>query len=252
MQRKLIGKSVGAKKRVLAVVLVFTLIFAAIGAVYCQKHSVSTKREQILGLPAKTVVLTIDDGPDPRFTPKILSLLEKYHAHATFFVIGDHAVQYPELVQQEVAAGHEIGNHTMTHLHLEDVDAATVQTEITMAQQTLQAITGTDPSWFRPPRGWLSPAAQKVVDAADLRRAYWTFCLEHHDSPTPQMMAERAYEKIQHTEGAILLMHDGVLDRTRSIQALEILLEDLQRDGYRVISLQEALSNPGAKFALSS
>lgn len=210
----------------------------------------ATQRIYIDGLPDKTVVLTIDDGPDPRFTPAVLDSLKKYRAHATFFVIGNNVVQHPDLVRREVAEGHEIANHTMTHIHLEDASRATTIRELSRAQSAIRAVTGLTPEWFRPPRGWVSKDSYQGIKEYGLQLAFWTFCLENSAAPTPQQMADRAFNKIKERNGSVLLMHDGVLDRSTSVTALALLLEKLEADGYDIVTLSEALSMDGAEISV--
>ena len=104
------------------------------------------------GITGKKVILTIDDGPDPRFTPEVLDILKKHEAKATFFIVGNAARRHPALIRRIIAEGHEIANHTMTHSNLERTPHDGVVREITGAQSLLHAMTGSEPRYFRPPR----------------------------------------------------------------------------------------------------
>src|SRR5436305_13260897 len=102
-------------------------------------------------MPAKTIALTFDDGPDPQWTPRILDVLARYHAHATFFEIGSRVNEYPELSRRVVAAGHEIGVHTFTHIDMSAAPAWQRRMELTLTSNAIAAATGRVPVLLRPP-----------------------------------------------------------------------------------------------------
>ena len=101
----------------------------------------------------KQVALTFDDGPHPRYTPKILELLEKYNITATFFIIGINAENYPDTLKQIAASGCEIANHTFTHKNIRNMTEAEIEKEILRCEQTIYDLTGIKTSLFRPPEG---------------------------------------------------------------------------------------------------
>lgn len=189
-----------------------------------------------LGHPAKAVALTIDDGPDPRYTPSVLRDLQRRGDKATFFFLGENVEKHPEIAKEVLAAGHEVGNHTMSHLHMEQADYQRNLAEITTANALLERTLGITPKYFRPPRGFLNDAAMSAIRASGMTPSFWTVGLERHGL-SPQEMADRVMRYVH--PGAVILMHDGNLDRTRSIQALPILLEKLHDEGYKVVSLGE-------------
>src|SRR5205814_5935420 len=93
------------------------------------------------GAARKMVALTFDDGPDPDWTPQILDILKAEHVPATFFVIGSNAEAYPELIQQMVEDGHEVGNDTFTHPNLSETHGSMIPVELNEAQRLFQALT---------------------------------------------------------------------------------------------------------------
>jgi peptidoglycan/xylan/chitin deacetylase (PgdA/CDA1 family) len=101
---------------------------------------------------ASLAALTFDDGPDPEFTPRILEVLAANHARATFNLVGWNAVRHPELVRAVIAAGHELGNHTWTHLDLAQQPARETQRQLDLGCRAIEAAAGVRPRWFRPPR----------------------------------------------------------------------------------------------------
>lgn len=191
------------------------------------------------GSPDLLIALTIDDGPDPRFTPRVLDTLSKYNSHATFFVIGKSVEEHPELAREIVRSGNEIANHTMTHPHLENLSYEETMQELNLAEEKIREVTGMKSVFFRPPRGKANPQAMQAIKNSGMRVAFWTLGLENHARKTPQDMVSRVMTYIE--PGAVLLMHDGNLDRELSVRALPILLEALHEKGYRVVSLNELL-----------
>ena len=102
------------------------------------------------------VSFTFDDGPHPEYTPQLLDLLKQYHQRATFFVIGEKAQQYPELIERIINEGHEIGNHTYTHSEPSQTSTHQFLNEIKQTDQILKQITGHTPDLVRPPKGKLT------------------------------------------------------------------------------------------------
>ncbi len=193
------------------------------------------------------IALTIDDGPDPRYTPQILAILQRYHAKATFFVEGRYVRAHPELARAILAQGHAIGNHTDTHPYLNLLSASQVQAEITACDHTLQAALGLRTHLFRPPRGLWNPT---IYNAAQQRHDHiilWSVALEHQDAPTPQQMATRALRLLR--PGGILLLHDGgSAPRELTVAALPLVLEGLTRRGYHCVTIPELLPIKGEEI----
>ncbi|MGE5396274.1 MAG: polysaccharide deacetylase family protein [Chitinophagales bacterium] len=189
----------------------------------------------------KVVALTFDDGPDPRFTPSILDTLNKYHVKATFFVVGEDALLYPDLVQRAVAEGHEIENHTFTHPDLIKDTDLTINEEMLWCQEAIEHIVVRKPQYFRPPRKLFNANILKISDIYGYRTILWTVCLENHKAKTPEAMVRRVVRKCQ--PGSIVLAHDGHLDRSNTVKAMPLLIEALQKKGYRFVTVDELVTN---------
>ena len=140
----------------------------------------------------KQIALTFDDGPDPRYTPRILDILRHYHVKATFFVEGRFVRAYPDLARRILAEGHVLGNHTDTHPYLNRQSAEGVHAEIDGCDQALQTTLHLRTFLFRPPRGLWNPIIYQAVKERGDHLILWTVALEHHDAPTPPAMAARA------------------------------------------------------------
>jgi len=141
----------------------------AYGAVY--------PRSQLFGATVcrtnspRKLALTFDDGPNPAITPKLLDLLDRFKARATFFVIGKHARECPDLLKETAARGHVIGNHTDAHPNLFWLKPDQITVELRCCNFSIVAATGAPPRWFRPPFGfrnpWVIPMARELKQRAE-------------------------------------------------------------------------------------
>lgn len=193
----------------------------------------------------RQVALTIDDGPHPTVTPQVLDLLDRYGVRATFFCIGDHAARHPELCREIVARGHAVENHSQRHRHNFSVTgSAGLLKEIGAAQDTLGAITGRRPQFFRAPAGLRNPFLDPVLARLGLRLAAWSrrgFDTRRGD---PRQVADRLLRGLR--PGAILLVHDGNCALTSTgtpviLDVLPIVLDAAAGAGLHFITLATAL-----------
>jgi peptidoglycan/xylan/chitin deacetylase (PgdA/CDA1 family) len=127
----------------------------------------------IAGCDADEVVLTFDDGPNDAATPQLLEVLARHGVHATFFAMGDFARQKPEIARQVVAAGHVLGNHTMSHPRLSTASAARVRRELADCNAVLEEITGAAVKFFRPPYGARRPYVLRAARELGLTPVMW-------------------------------------------------------------------------------
>ena len=189
----------------------------------------------------KLVALTIDDGPDPRFTPQDLDILKRYHVPATFFVVGQSCEKYPDLIKRELAEGHEIENHTYTHPDLQNDNLLQTEEEISKAQEVIERLTNKRPVYFRPPKRLFTNETVDIAEANGYQTILWSICVEHHACKTVDDMANRVIKAAK--PGTIILTHDGRLDRSRSVEALPLIIEGYQKKGYRFVRLDELLKS---------
>jgi len=179
------------------------------------------------------VALSFDDGPHPVFTLQVLEILERYDAKATFFLIGERALQYPELVAKIRAAGHEIGNHYFRNgslLRHSDVQLLELLDETERVVGPLKA-----PKLFRPPGG----VAWRRQIALAREKGYLCVlgCAYPHDPAQPPIWYIRWLVEKNLAPGTIVILHDGISDATRSISALPHILETGQRKGLKFVSI---------------
>jgi peptidoglycan/xylan/chitin deacetylase (PgdA/CDA1 family) len=189
----------------------------------------------------KVVALTYDDGPQAVYTPELLDILDKYQVKATFFMIGREMEKRPEIVKDAFRRGHVIANHTYTHpRNIEaDTDAQVIR-ELELCEQVIEKLTGKRAHLFRPPRGLIDGAVFDIAAEEGYRTILWTVCADHHDAPTPDLMARRVLKHIR--PGGIVLAHDGALSsRWKDVQATPLIIEGLRRQGYRFVTVPELL-----------
>ncbi len=190
------------------------------------------------------IALTIDDGPDPEVTPQVLDLLDRYQVKATFFCVGSQAARYPQLCKDIVERGHAIENHTQRHPHhFAFLGLFALKREIQAAQDTLSAITGRMPVFFRAPAGLRSPLLEPVLARLGLHLATWTRRGFDTRSTDPLAVRRRLMKDLR--AGAILLLHDGNSARSASgvpviLAVLPPLLEAAAAAGLKFVTLQQA------------
>lgn len=193
------------------------------------------------------IALTIDDGPDPEVTPQVLDLLDRYDARATFFCIGDKAARYPDLCREIVRRGHAVENHSQHHRHFFSLlGIAGFSRELQAAQDTLTAITGRRPLFFRAPAGLRNPFLDPVLCKLGLRLAAWT--RRGYDTRTSD--ADTVLRRLMRDmkAGSILLLHDGNCARTAAgvpviVAVLPHLLEAARDSGLRFTTLAAAVQS---------
>ncbi|MFE2685867.1 glycosyltransferase [Streptomyces mirabilis] len=208
-------------------------------------------RTNSLTVPDHRLVLTFDDGPDPTWTPKVLDVLKKHHAHAVFFVTGTMTSRNPELVKRMVEEGHEVGLHTFNHPDLSFQSTKRIDWELSQNQLALAGAAGIRTSLFRPPYSSFADAMDNKswpVTKYIGTRGYITVVnntdSEDWQKPGVDRIIRNATPK--GGKGAIVLMHDSGGDRHQTVQALDRFVPELQERGYRFQNLTEALDAASA------
>jgi len=208
----------------------------------------------------RKLAITFDDGPNPSLTPKLLDLLAKHEARATFFVIGKYVRECPDLLRETAARGHVIANHTESHPNLFWLGPDAIRSEVQRCHETIATAAGAIPKWFRPPFGFRNPWVVKVAAELSMRTVMWTL-LPGDWKPQPveklisnlQPIASRAQQSLasRSATGDILCLHDGghrVLnaDRTHTFKALEHWLPRWRDAGFEFVTIEEAVCIPAA------
>ncbi len=195
----------------------------------------------------KVVALTFDDGPSPVWTPQILDELKKAGIKATFFMLGDHVEQYPDVARRVAAEGHEIANHTYDHQTILYYNPEELKNEISHAQKVIEDITGIKTRYFRPPKAWLSQAEKQQIKEMGYTTILWS--LNSKDWVTFHDKQITAYILGHIRPGDIILFHDsgGVFshqggNRKQTVKTIPRLVEKLKEKGYRFVTISELLN----------
>lgn len=184
------------------------------------------------------VCLTFDDGPHPEITRRVLDLLERHQARASFFCVGQKAEAYPEIVREIARRGHSVENHSHRHPNAFALYGFSfLRHEVETAQAALTAITGRAPQFFRAPMGLRSPLLGLVLVRAGLRYVSWTRRGFDAVARDPARVLARLTSGL--AAGDVLLLHDSA---PASLAVLPPLLEELAARGLKCVSLPQACS----------
>lgn len=197
-------------------------------------------------LPAKSIVLTFDDGPHPRYTDEILAILKRYNAKAFFFDVGknlggvnaqnDAKLSSNSNVSKRVLeAGHLLANHSYSHPDLTKLSPAERSKEIVNTSMLLEKVTGTKATLFRPPYGAKNAAVLKEVEGLGMKSILWTLDSMDWADPISESISQRVLAQVAVAKKGVLLMHDI---HKQSVAALPRILEELSKQGYTFLILQ--------------
>ncbi|WP_163569210.1 polysaccharide deacetylase family protein [Fodinicola feengrottensis] len=214
---------------------------AAASALKQQKKAIHTLHEYVefvpgaQPFPSNAIALTIDDGPTPAWTPKVLALLEKLDIKATFCHIGVQDKGHKALAKSVVSEGHHLANHTYSHpLSLPKLNAATIHKEINDAQASIVDATGFTPHLFRSPGGAWSAEVFKQAAANGMAAIDWEIDPKDWSRPGTELIRLRM---LKAKPGDIILCHDGGGDRSQTYDALKAVLPVLKSKGYQFVTL---------------
>jgi len=203
-------------------------------------------RTVIAGHNPEEIALTYDDGPNPAATPGLLEVLARHNARATFFIIGEHARRYPELVRAVHAAGHLLGNHTMTHPWLAWQPGRVIREELSGCSKLIEDLTGEPVRFLRPPHGARRPGVMRIARSLGMETVQWNI-MGHDWQP---IGAEGILKHIDKGlrrarrwhRGANILLHDGhqseqQANRSGTIATTAALLERFAGTATRVVTV---------------
>ena len=195
----------------------------------CLCHGSDTKR---------CVTLTFDDGPNEEMTPKILDILKHHNLKATFFLIGNNASRYPELVTRIINEGHIIGNHSWNHSCTFPLQSSEdIYSELSKCDSLIYSITGKRMSLFRPPFGVTNPLIADAINETDYTCIGWSVRSLDTDEDTPrQDILNRVLRQLHN--GAIILLHDRCKGAD---ELLQMLIEEIKAQNYGIINIDEML-----------
>lgn len=211
------------------------------------------------GFYKNKLALTFDDGPDAKYSDQILDVLKELHVPATFFLIGANIESAPDVVRRMVADGHEIGSHSYTHPNMGLVSEDRARLEMNATQRAIQSTTGRSTILFRPPYNADSEPEKPeelIPVALAAKMGYVTIGEKidpndwRMDEPQPdgsvrhrtaQDLVNEMMTDINKHEGNIILLHDGGGDRSATVQALRILVPQLQKQGYEFVPVSKLM-----------
>lgn len=188
----------------------------------------------------KRIAITFDDGPNPIFTPKILDIFAKVEGKATFFMIGEQIDNYPDIAREVVRQGHEIGNHTYSHVNLTELSPLECLNEVKRNENLIQKFTGTKPLVFRPPFlaydektiSMLRERSYQMIGALNTDALDW-------EQPGVDFILSKSRNHVKN--GSILIFHDGYGYRSQTIEAVSVLVPELKSQGYELVTVSELL-----------
>ena len=186
----------------------------------------------------RCIALTFDDGPG-LYTQTLLEHLDRYHAKATFFVVGRNVAPYSIALQQAVQRKHQIGNHTWNHPLLPKRDEAVIRQEIESTNSAVAAATGVTPTMVRPPYGGMNDKVRAQLQQLTMPAIMWSIDTRDWADHDAAIVCSRAVANA--APGAIILMHD--IHKT-SVDAVPCILDALQKQGYRFVTVKNLFGHP--------
>ncbi|WP_344263153.1 polysaccharide deacetylase family protein [Actinomadura napierensis] len=196
-------------------------------------------------LRVKCVALTFDDGP-AESTGRLLEILAAHHVRATFFIVGEQAAKYPDLVRRETAAGHQVADHSYTHADLGKASTKKIMSELTRTQEAIRRASGVTPVMLRPPYGSVSKRLTAITQRMGLAQVLWTvdpLDWEHRDTGYVERRVLKAVRP-----GYIVLMHDI---HPTTVEAVPAIIEKLAAKGYTFVTVPELFGGsltPGKEY----
>ncbi|WP_431773161.1 polysaccharide deacetylase family protein [Streptomyces cucumeris] len=196
---------------------------------------------------AKCVALTFDAGPSEN-TPRLLEILKKNKAHATFFMLGkNHIEKHPDLVRRIAGEGHELANHTWSHKILTDSDDDEVRSEINRVQKAVKKLTGRTPLLMRPPQGRTDERVSKISRELGVAQVLWSVTAKDYQTNDSALIKERVLEQTE--RDGVILLHDIYKG---TVPAVPGILKELKKRGYTVVTvgqlLAPAVAEPGKVY----
>ena len=193
----------------------------------------------------KLVAITFDDGPHPVFTPQILEILAKYNAKATFFVAGNKAERFPEVLKRVAKEGHEVGNHTYSHLITSKISAVKLTEELKRTDNIIQGITGNKPILYRPVAGIYNDVIINTAIKNGKFVILWSWDQDPRDWRNPPANQITRYVTKGINPGDIIVLHDWhgseFSQACQTVLALDDILSYLSTKGYKSVTVSEML-----------
>ncbi|MFG2476660.1 polysaccharide deacetylase family protein [Streptomyces fagopyri] len=181
---------------------------------------------------ARGVNITIDDGPDPVWTPQVLDVLREYGVKATFCMVGTQAQAHPDLVKKVVADGHRLCDHTVSHDTSMDKKSPAYRSQQILGAERMitEASGGVRPMYYRAPGGAFTPDSRKLAASRGMRPLGWNVDTKDFERPGTDTIVATVQQELPN--GPTLLFHDAGGDRSQTVAALRRVLPWLKEQGY--------------------
>jgi len=184
------------------------------------------------------IALTFDDGPSVKLTPKLLDLLAAHHIKATFFLIGENAAEYPDLVAREIKDGHEVANHSWSHPNLAKMSDDGVRSQLHKTDDAIRSAAGNSPTLMRPPYGSITPRQKKWINQEfGYKIVLWDVDPLDWRRPGPGIVCNRIVKNTR--AGSIVLAHDI---HPGTIEAMPCVLKELEAKGLKFVTVSELIA----------
>ncbi|MEV7602320.1 polysaccharide deacetylase family protein [Kitasatospora sp. NPDC089797] len=183
----------------------------------------------------KVVYLTFDDGPSPAYTPRILSILQRYGVHATFFELGENVAAHPSVTAQVARQGHSVQNHSWSHPDLRRLSGGSFGTQVGSTDRAIRRQTGRTPTCLRPPYGAVNSTVRSRAAALGKQVVLWSVDPADWSRPGTAAIRSRVLGNVR--PGSVVLLHDGGGDRSQTAAALPGILSTLKARGYGFATL---------------
>lgn len=189
------------------------------------------------------IALTFDDGPHPRLTPEILDILNEYGVSATFFVVGENVANYPEAAMRIANEGHEIGNHTYTHRHIQSMSKNQLMCEIESCERQIIEVTDDEyrTKLFRPPEGKVDSTVEELGEDLGYSVILWSIDTKDWAHTSVSKIVDNVLSNVK--SGDIILMHDYIGTNSPTPQVLRTIIPKLLERGYKFVTVSELIKD---------
>ncbi|MFI5428109.1 polysaccharide deacetylase family protein [Aeromicrobium sp. UC242_57] len=188
------------------------------------------------------VALTFDDGPHKTNTPRLLKVLRKQRAQATFFVTGQNAQRHPALLRQMVRDGHAVEVHSWDHPDLTSRPNRSVKRQLHLTKQAIRRAIRQSPTFYRPPYGATDKRVRKIARRYGLREVLWTVDTDDWRNRSTKQITRSALAGLRRHRENNILMHDAVGNSPRTIKAVPAIVKGARKKGYCVVPLEQMMA----------
>jgi peptidoglycan/xylan/chitin deacetylase (PgdA/CDA1 family) len=193
---------------------------------------------------SRQIALTYDDGPNDPHTLRLLEVLAKHDAKATFFLIGRYVRQHPDIAREIAKAGHTIGNHTFTHPLLIFKSEAEIRRELSECNAALRDALDREANIFRPPFGGRRPAVLRIARELGLDPVMWSVTGYDWNAPPAAVIEQKVTKQLR--GGDVILLHDGGhkqigADRSQTVLATDHLITRYKAEGREFVTVSEMM-----------